>query len=81
MTNTGTVIRNFRLSAGLSQSQVSKKMRFASPQFLSNIERGLCLLPPFHMKKLAKLIGADPVCLLKAHMVDVYDKTVKQAGF
>ena len=36
------ILKDSREAAGLSQMETAKKMGWSSPQFVSNIERGLC---------------------------------------
>ncbi len=48
-------LKKMRIDAGLSQLDVSKKLGYSSPQFISNIERGLALPPTKILKPLAKI--------------------------
>ena len=48
-------LKEKRLSAGLSQGDVSKKLGYTSPQFVSNWERGLSEPPIVTTKKLAAI--------------------------
>lgn len=47
----GKLFKNYRLDADLSQGFVSEQLGYSSPQFLSNFERGLCMLPLPKLKK------------------------------
>lgn len=38
------MLREARINAGLSQTEVAKVMGYPNPQYISNVERGLC--PP-----------------------------------
>ena len=49
----GEYLRIKRVDAGLSQKQVADKLKYSTPQFVSNFERGLCAPP---MKALRVLI-------------------------
>ena len=51
----GKILRDARVSAGLTQAEVALRLGYASGQFISNIERGLCTTP---LDLLAKLIRA-----------------------
>lgn len=51
--NLGTYLNAKRKAAGLSQGQVARSLGYSSPQFISNIERGLCSPP---LKKLRTMI-------------------------
>jgi transcriptional regulator with XRE-family HTH domain len=44
-----------RVKADLTQKDVAKKMKFTTPQFISNWERGLSSPPVSSIKKLAKI--------------------------
>lgn len=48
-----------RLAKGLSQRDVSERLGYTSPQFISNFERGLCLLPLKKLRVLADLYEMD----------------------
>lgn len=41
----GRAIKKAREASGKTQFELSEKMGYSSPQFLSNFERGLCVLP------------------------------------
>ena len=47
-------LRTKRLEAGLTQSDVAKKLKFKNAQFISNIERGLAPVPFSTLKLLMK---------------------------
>ena len=53
----GKILKDARIVQGLSQRDVSLKLGYTSPQFISNIERGLCM-PPLKQLKI---------------MIDLYD--------
>lgn len=56
----GEYLQQKRKDKGLSQGFVSKTLGYSSPQFISNIERGLCT-PPFPaLKQMADLYEIDP---------------------
>ena len=44
-----------RVTRKLSQSDVAKELGYASPQLISNWERGLCNPPQKHLAQLLKL--------------------------
>ncbi len=50
----GKFLQSKRLEMNLSQGEVADKLGYSSPQFISNIERGLCAPP---LKKLKQLIS------------------------
>jgi transcriptional regulator with XRE-family HTH domain len=54
-------LKEKRISAGLTQSEVAQKMGYSSPQFVSNWERGLANPPVFVLRDLTKMykVSAD----------------------
>lgn len=56
-------IQKLRKKKGLSQLELGQLID-VSHQFISNIERGKCLLPPKHIKKVAKTLRIKPGDLL-----------------
>ncbi len=56
-------LAGLRLKAGLTQADVTKNLGLESPQYLSNVERGVCTLAPARMKKVAKMYGVSPLVL------------------
>jgi transcriptional regulator with XRE-family HTH domain len=41
----GTYLKDVREDANLTQADVSHKLGYTSPQFISNIERGISVVP------------------------------------
>ena len=41
----GTYLKQVRETSGLTQHDVSAKLGYSSPQFISNIERGISVVP------------------------------------
>ena len=60
----GSYLKDKRSSKGLTQSDVARKLGYSTPQFISNIERGLCAPPVKNLKVLVKLYKLDPEELL-----------------
>jgi transcriptional regulator with XRE-family HTH domain len=54
-------LKEKRVTAGLTQSQVAEKLGYSSPQFISNWERGLASPPVFILRDLTKMykVSAD----------------------
>lgn len=54
-------LKEKRVTAGLTQSEVARKLGYSSPQFVSNWERGLANPPVFILKDLTKMykVSAD----------------------
>lgn len=64
-------LKEKRVAAGLTQSQVATKLGYSSPQFISNWERGLANPPVFVLRDLTKMykVAADEMFkLLKEEM-------------
>lgn len=53
----GKKIKNARLKKNLSQGDLAKTLMLSSPQFVSNIERGVAPLPPKYIPILSKELG------------------------
>lgn len=56
----GNYLKARRIAAGLTQHDVSTKLGYTTPQFVSNFERGLCSPPLNAMGTLVKLYDMDP---------------------
>jgi len=50
----GTYLKEVREQAAYTQADVSTKLGYTSPQFISNIERGISVIP---LKTLARMIS------------------------
>ena len=66
----GSFLKNARESKGITQQEISDKLGFSSPQFISNCERGVANLPPKHFKPVSKMIGIDTERLIKLYIKD-----------
>ena len=55
----GKLLKDARIVQGLSQRDVSLKLGYTSPQFISNIERGLCMPPLKQLKVMIELYELD----------------------
>ena len=62
----GTLIRNARLDAGLTQEQLARKVRNCSANDLSRAERGEKELSTDQLKQIAKATGVTQKSLLDA---------------
>lgn len=62
----GSYLKEKRIEADLTQSEVAQKLGYSTPQFISNFERGLCSPPLKNLKVLVKLykIPVDEVMVL-----------------
>jgi transcriptional regulator with XRE-family HTH domain len=69
----GNFLKNKREAVGLSQGQVAKKLRYTSPQFISNWERGISSPPIKVLRLLSDLyrVSTDELFdLILQHSVD-----------
>jgi transcriptional regulator with XRE-family HTH domain len=53
----GSLIRDRRISKGMTQAELSAEFGYSSPQFISNWERGDCGPPLNILPKLAKILA------------------------
>lgn len=76
----GKYLKNKRVAAGLTQTDVSSKLGYTSAQFISNIERGLCAPPATALKRMVRLYKMPENELLKK-MVEVHTNYWKSKIF
>ena len=57
MKRMGIFLRQKRESKGLTQAQVASQLGYGSPQFISNIERGVSRVPVKSLKSFINLYG------------------------
>lgn len=70
MTFVGKLIKRARNKKHLSQGYVSKLLGYGNPQYISNIERGLCVFPVAKGKQFCKIVGIPDLKLKKAILND-----------
>lgn len=54
-----------RVKSTFTQFDVAKKIGYTSPQFISNIERGLCFPPNKVLKEMVKLYKIKPTEIMR----------------
>ncbi|CAB4150011.1 HTH_XRE domain containing protein [uncultured Caudovirales phage] len=59
-----------RVKSDLTQAHVAKKLGYTSPQFISNIERGITAIPFPLLLKLGRLYKIDRDDLIEARVDD-----------
>lgn len=64
------LLKGAREARGLSQAEVAKKLGYTSPQFISNMERGLCAPPLKAIKELVEMYRLKQDELIQAVMAD-----------
>ncbi len=73
-------LKEKRLESGLSQLRVAEELGYASPQFVSNWERGLCAPAPKTFKKLARIFKIQPLMLTELYLAEIRIRTYREAG-
>jgi transcriptional regulator with XRE-family HTH domain len=76
----GEYLREKRVKADLTQGFVAERMGFTSPQFISNIERGLCSPPMDVLKRmirLYKLRSPEVVRFLSRLQEEYFEKSLR----
>jgi len=63
-----------RIEAGLSQWDVAKELGYGTPQFISNIERGISTIPMDKLTDISKLFGRRPVAFFEAFREDLIEE-------
>lgn len=84
----GEYLQNLRVGAGLSQGDVSEKLGYSTPQFISNWERGVSKPPVTALKQLAKLYNKTPDQMFNEYLEQIQKELAsdmrakfKKAGF
>lgn len=75
----GRTLKRGRKLQKLTQNQVSQKLGLSSPQFISNIENGRCVVPFKMLSQLAFLYKLDPVKIV--HMLLGAEQARIEEGF
>ena len=61
----GTYLKDVRENADLTQADVSHKLGYTSPQFISNIERGISVVPLKTLARMVNLYKINPESVVK----------------
>lgn len=64
----GKFLRKKREAAGVTQAQVAEVLGYASPQLVSNVERGIVFVPQAGVRKWARTIGVAPLTLFRLYI-------------
>lgn len=64
----GEFLKSKRERAGLSQGEVAKSLKYRSPQFISNWERGVAKPPIKTLSKIASLYKIDREELIEGYL-------------
>lgn len=71
------VMQQYRIKANKTQAEISTKLKWSTPQFISNIERGLAPIPPKHFKGLNRELNI-PIKKMMLHNIDWYVARMKR---
>lgn len=61
----GNFLKEVREGANMTQADVSQRLGYTSPQFISNIERGISVAPLKTLAKMVNLYKANPESVVK----------------
>lgn len=61
----GNYLKDVRERADLTQADVSNKLGYTSPQFISNIERGISVVPLKTLARMVSLYKVNPEAVTK----------------
>ena len=61
----GDFLRDTRESSSMTQADVSQRLGYTSPQFISNIERGISVIPLKTLAKMVTLYKVNPEVVVK----------------
>lgn len=69
--NFAEFLKSRRLKLGLSQNDIAKELNFTNGQYISNMERGECLLPKMYIKKLSEILKVKPSLIIEPLIKDI----------
>ena len=76
----GRFLRKKREALCVTQGELARKLGFSSSQFISNIERGVSVIPFSRIKEYADNIGLDGTELSGLVSEAINDKTIKKTA-
>lgn len=76
----GKKMRLLRQRAKLTQTKVADELNLESTQFISNIERGLAVLPAKFVKQVAEVYGESALKIAKMATRAKSEVYIKNAG-
>lgn len=68
------LLKGAREQSGLTQGEIARAVGWSSPQFWSNIERGMCGLPPDYWEPISRLLNVDIRQIEQADLLDYFSK-------
>ena len=76
----GSYLKNVRMDKGLTQSDVAVKLGYTSPQFISNIERGISKVPLKTLRHFIDLYQLNPEHLIETILEEKRHQIRKALG-
>jgi transcriptional regulator with XRE-family HTH domain len=73
-------LKEKRVAAGLTQSELGRKIGYDSGQLISNYERNICGVPMGKVKKIIKVLHLDTKRVITLIQDDQYDYLSKTLG-
>lgn len=78
----GMLLKARREDLGMTQAEVSAKLRYDTAAMVSQQERGATLLPPFYLADWAEILGVDQAAFAKQYLYycepDIYRGLFRQ---
>lgn len=68
MSSLGYILKERREKLGISQAEVAEKLKYSSPQFISNWERGLSSPPVTVLRSIAQIYKLPAQTLFKMYL-------------
>lgn len=78
-TVTSEIIKSRRKHFGMTQRELAKKTGYVL-MFISNLERGLCMIPDKKIKAFAKALWCSLDILVEAKLADYKARLYKRVG-
>lgn len=72
----GSIVRDYRTKAGLTQMELAEKLGYDSPQFVSLFERGFSKVPVDTLGQLISILGIPEKVVLGLLLSD-YESEIK----
>ena len=72
------LLKSKRLERGVSQAKLARALGHGNPQFISNIERGLCRLPVSAAKKVCKILEISTDEMLVKLTTDMQSELIRK---
>lgn len=74
----GQYLRDKRVAAGLTQAEIAEFLGYTSPQYISNIERGVCPASFDVLAKLRTKLKLDVERVLQIHIAQLKVRLMKE---